>query len=66
MGIKNLAWMLVLVIGVASSEAQSVAQRGTARNFDLGKLPLSFEANRDSLPLRSSSSLADRAIAHIS
>ena len=46
MGIKNLAWMLVLVIGVASSEAQSVAQRGTARNFDLGKLPLSFEANR--------------------
>ena len=46
MSIKNLAWMLVLVAGVASSNAQSAAQRSTPKNFDYGRLPLTFEANR--------------------
>ena len=35
------------------------------KGLHFGESP-GLEANRDSLPLRSSSSLADRAIAHIS
>ncbi len=47
MRFKNLAWMiLALMVGAASSKAQSTAAPQANKRLSYVKLPLSFEVNR--------------------